>query len=222
MHTLSVEFDRMRKRNLVPRQKLRVAVTRSACVRQILFRYPRRFVARGLNLVHFPVAGKTIRRIGIFACGSLSVDAFPEFLYFVNMALLALYRRHLSGWHYLMVIAVTGLAAYIDRAVNAGLGVRILVGMTSCALHFRDFCWMRILFDGGMAVGTAENPVDAGAVLGGIDGQALPAIRLHSRLAVTGQAAFILLERMRRLLLCLDRLGRRRGERLQGDQQKEN
>ena len=52
MHTLFVEFNRMSKGNLVPRKKLRVAVTRCASVWQIFFRYQGSRFARGLNLMH--------------------------------------------------------------------------------------------------------------------------------------------------------------------------
>jgi hypothetical protein len=56
----------------------------------------------------------------------------------------------------------------------------------------------------GVAVGAAQSAVDAGRMFGGINRDALAVPRSHSRLAVAGEAAFILLERLGRFRLCLD------------------
>jgi hypothetical protein len=64
--------------------------------------------------------------------------------------------------------------------------------MTTHGLHLRHFGRMRTLFDGRVTVGAAQVAVNAGCVLGGIDGKASATVGLHSRLAVAGQAAFVL------------------------------
>ena len=53
------------------------------------------------------------RPIWIACRGRLSVDALPERLYFVGMALCALCRRNLSGGSNLMRIAVARLTSSV-------------------------------------------------------------------------------------------------------------
>ncbi len=67
MHALSIEFHRMREWNLVPGEKLLVAVTGCASVRQIFLGYRRGCIARGLDLMRGPVAGHAVRCIRV-AC----------------------------------------------------------------------------------------------------------------------------------------------------------
>ena len=63
--------------------------------------------------------------------------------------------------------------------------------MAGGALDFGDFGGMRELFDVGVAVLAAENPVGAGGVLGRVDRNALPGAGLHSRLAVARQTFLV-------------------------------
>lgn len=89
VNALFVQLDGMGKRDLVTRKKLGVAVASGAGIRQIFLGYSRRVVADGLDLMDRAVAGKTGRRVGIAFGGSLAVNAFTKFFYFVGMALLA-------------------------------------------------------------------------------------------------------------------------------------
>ena len=153
--------------------------------------------------MHRTVAGEAVRRVRIAGRGRLSVDALPEFLHLIGMALRALCRRHLRRSRHFVVIAVAGLAGSVaERAVNAIRHVGSLVGVASRALNPRHFGGVRIVLDVRVAVGAAQNAVHAGRMLGGIDRDAFAVARGHSRLTVAGQAAFVLLERLGRLRLC--------------------
>jgi hypothetical protein len=110
MHALAIEFDGMREWDLMPREKLRVAVTGGTGVGQILLGHTRNGIACSLNLMHWPVAGHAVRRVRITLRGRLSVYALAEFLHFIGMALRALCRRSLGCSRHLMGIAVAGLA----------------------------------------------------------------------------------------------------------------
>jgi hypothetical protein len=50
-----------------------------------------------------------------------------------------------------------------------------------------------------VTIGAAQNSVDAGRVLCGVNRDALAAVGLHAWLAVAGEATLILLERLGRL-----------------------
>jgi len=86
-----------------------------------------------------PMARRAIRRVRVALCRGLSVAAFPEFLQLIGMAMLALRRRCLRLWRYPVRIAMAGLAAYIHRAMNAGVRMRSFVDVAGRALHLRYF-----------------------------------------------------------------------------------
>jgi hypothetical protein len=153
--TLLIEFDGMRKRNFVPRKKLRVAVARGAGVGQILLRYSGRCFARSLNLMHRPVAGHASRSVRIALGRRLTVNTQPEFLHFIGVALRAFCGRRQRSGSYFVLIPVAGLAGNIERAVDAALSMSRLVSVTGQALNLGYFGGMRELFNGGMTVGTA-------------------------------------------------------------------
>jgi hypothetical protein len=99
-----------------------------------------------------------------------------------------------------MVIAVAGLAGAItERTVDAGGHVGSLVGVAGGALNSCHFGRVRVVLDGGVTIGAAQNSVDAGRVLCGVNRDALAAVGLHAWLAVAGEATLILLERLGRL-----------------------
>jgi hypothetical protein len=98
--------------------------------------------------------------------------------------------------------AVTGFAGrFAQSTVHASRHVRNFVSMAGRALNLRNFGRVRIVLDGRVAVGAAQDTVHAGGVFTGVNRNALAAVRLHSRLAVAGKAAFILLERLNWLRL---------------------
>ena len=202
VHALFIEFYRMRERNLVPREKLLVAVTSSASIRQMFLSYQRSGIARGLNLMHRPMAGHAARCVRIACRSCLSMYARPEFLDFIGVALRTLCRRRLPRSRDFVWIAVAGLAScFAGRVMNAASYVRSLVGMASRALNLRHFRRVRKILDGRVAIVAAQNAVDTGRMFGGINRDAFAAGRGHPRLAVAGQAAFILLQWMRRFRL---------------------
>jgi len=82
--------------------------------------------------MHGAVTGDTGRGIGIACSGRLSVDALPEFLYFVCVALRAFCRSDLGGDGDFMNIAVARLAGgFPKRTVNADGDVRCLIGVAA-------------------------------------------------------------------------------------------
>ena len=189
--------------NLVPREELLITVTGSASVRQIFLAYRRGCIARRLNLMHWPMAGPTVRRVRIACRSRLSVYAFPEFLDFIGMALRTFCRRRLGGGSHLMRIAVAGLASSVaERAMNAARHMGSFFRVASGASNLRHFVGVWKVLDGCVAVVAAQSAVDAGHMLGGINRDAFAAGRRHSRLAVAGEAVFVLLERMRGFRLC--------------------
>ena len=107
-------------------------------------------------------------------------------------------ERNLGRCSHLVVIAVARFARCVaERAVHAVGHMGSLVGVASRAFYLCHFGGVRIVLDARVAVDAAQNAVDAGRVLRGINRDAFAAVRGHSRLAVAGEAAFILLERLR-------------------------
>jgi hypothetical protein len=156
MDALPVEFHGACEWNFVPRQKLRVTVTSGASFRQIFLGYTGGRIARGLNLMRGPVAGETGWGVWIAGSGRFPVDALAKFLYFIGMALRALGRSQLSCGSHLMVIAVTGFAGGVaEGTVDAGRNMGSLVGMAGSALNSCHFGGVRIILDGGVAIGAA-------------------------------------------------------------------
>src|ERR1022692_1533398 len=141
--------------NLVPREKLRIAVTGSASVRQIFLGYGRGRIARSANLMHEPMAGHAARGVRVACCRRLSVYALLEFLHFIGVALRALCWRRLGRSCHLMWIAVARLArAVAERAVDAVCHMGSLIGVASRALNLHHFIGVRKILDGRVAVAT--------------------------------------------------------------------
>jgi len=148
------------------------------------------------------VAGAAGRRIRIACRGGLSVNAFPEVFYFICVALRAFCRRRLCRSRNFVGVAVAGLASYVpERAMNAASHMGSLVGVASRTLNLRHFVGMWKISNGRVAVVAAQSAVDTGCVLRRINRDAFAGGRRHSRMAVTGEAAFILLQRMGRFRL---------------------
>ena len=93
MHALAIEFHGMGEWNLVPGEKLLIAVTGGTSVGQILLGNARSRVARGLNLMRGPMAGHAVWSVRVALRGRLPVYALPEILHLIGMALRALRRR---------------------------------------------------------------------------------------------------------------------------------
>lgn len=143
------------------------------------------------------MAGETVRSVRVPGCSRLSMDALPEFLHLIGMALGALPRRQLRCCPYFVVIAVAGLASPVaEHAVNAIWKVRSLIGVASRALNTRHFRGVRKVLDVRVAIGAAQNAMHTGSMLGGINRDAFSVARGHSRLTVASQAAFVLLKRL--------------------------
>lgn len=153
--------------------------------------------------MHWPMAGNAVRCIRVAGSGRLAMDALAEFLDFIGVALGAPGRGYLGCRGNFVMVAMAGLAGSVaECAVNAVRHMRSLVGMASCAFYLRYFGGVRIILDDGVAVGATQNSVDAGGMPGGINRDALSLVGLHPRLAMAGQAAFVLLQRLRQLRLC--------------------
>jgi hypothetical protein len=73
-----------------------------------------------------------------------------------------------------------------------------------------------------VAFGATQNAVDAGRMFGGINRDALAARRRHSRPAVAGEAAFVLLERMGRFRLGPNPSGQQRANGKKTDRDKQD
>jgi len=176
MNALPIEFDGMCEWNLVPREKLLVAVTSSAGVREIFLGHRGGGIARGLDLMDGSMAGHAFGRIRIACRSRLPVNALPEFLHFIGMTLRALCGRYFGRLSHLVVIAVAGLASVVtERAMHTVWHMGSLVGVASCAFHLRHFGGVRIVLDGRVAVGTAQNAMHAGRMFAGIDRDTLTA-----------------------------------------------
>ena len=100
-----------------------------------------------------------------------------------------------------MHAAVTrGAGRFSEERVGAG-GERFrLIDVTRGALDFFEFGGMRKVLDAGVAVLTPENRVRTRGVLRRIDVNILAFFRLHPRVAVAGEAGFVLLGGMRFLI----------------------
>ena len=145
-----------------------------------------------------PMAGHAGRSIRVAGRGRLSVDTLTEFLPFIGVTLRALCGRSLGRRGHFVVIAVAGSAGSVaERAVHTVGHMGSFVIVASRAFYLRYFGGVRIVLDACVAFSAAQNAVDAGRVLGGINRDAFPAVRLHACLAVAGQATFVLPQRLR-------------------------
>jgi hypothetical protein len=186
----------------MPQEELLIAVTGSARARQILLSHGRHGIARHLNLMNGTVARAARRCVRIACRSGLSVNTLPEVFYFIGVALRTFCRRRLCRSRNFVGVAVAGLAGYVpERAMNAVSHMRSLVGVASRTLNLRHFVGMWKIFNGRVAVLAAQSAVDAGRMLRGFNRDAFAGGRSHSRLAVTGKAAFILLQWMGRFRL---------------------
>lgn len=151
------------------------------------------------------VARPAVRGIRIARCGRLPVNACPEIFHFIGVTLRALGWRRLVCSGDLVWIAVAGLASSCaERTVNTSRHMGRFFGVAGRALHLNNFVGMRKILDRRVAVGAAQNTVDAGRMFGRIDRDAFAAARRHSRLGVAGETTFVLFEWLRRFRLCLN------------------
>ena len=117
-----------------------------------------------------------------------------------------------------MDVPVTGSAGVLsENCVNAFGGVGHLRSVAGFALHLGNLRRVREILDGGVAVGASKSAMYARGVLVRPDGNTFAFFGFHVRLAVTGEADLVLLERLSRFLL----LARRRGIRKKCQEQKE-
>lgn len=101
-----------------------------------------------------------------------------------------------------MDVPVTGSAGVLtENPVDAFGGVGHLFCVAGGAAHFGNLRRMRKIFDGGVAVGAAKGSMKARGLLVRTDGNALAVFGFHARLAVTGEAGLVLLERLSRVFL---------------------
>ena len=178
--------------NVVPRQEPRVAMAFCASIRQVLAGNGRVRFAGGFHGVNGAVAGHTFGRVGIAVFRGLPVDTGFELLYFLRMTLRALSGNQIFRGGEFVRVAVTRRArGFAEHGVDAGGEQLGFVRVAFSALHFDDFFGMRELFDVGVAVLAAENPVGAGRMFGRVNRNALPGIGLHSRFAVARQTFLI-------------------------------
>lgn len=70
---------------------------------------------------------------------------------------------------------------------------RGFLGVAGGTQHFRDFGRVRKILDSRVAISAAQNPMRAGHVFRGTNGNIFPFLRLHPPLPVTREASFILL-----------------------------
>ena len=98
---------------------------------------------------------------------------------------------------------------FAENGVDAIRRVRNLFRVTGVALYFGNLYRMRKVLDRGMAVGTSENSMNASGVFFGVNGNALALPGFHIGLAVTGEAGFILLQRLGRFFLVTRQRGKR-------------
>ena len=85
--------------------------------------------------------------------------------------------------------------------MNAAGDMARLVDLASQVLHLGYFIRMKKIFDGGVAVGATQNAVPLAAMLARVNRNAFALGGDPSRLALAGEAGFVLLERMGRLRL---------------------
>src|SRR5450631_745897 len=192
VNALLIGIHRMRHRNFVPRQEPRIAMAFCTSIRQVLASNGRVGFAGGFDGVDEAVAGLAFGRVWVAVFGGLTVNAGCEVLHFLRMTLRALSGNQLFRGDELMHAAMTRSArGFAEDGVSAG-GERLgLVGMAGAALNFGDFCGMRKIFDGSVAVLAAENRVGAGSMFGRVNVNALASAGLHSRLAMARQTLLV-------------------------------
>lgn len=117
-----------------------------------------------------PVAGHAVRCVRVVGCEGFSVNALPEFLYFIGVALRAFCRRRLGCRSHLVRIAVAGLASSVaQRGMNAAGEMGSLAGVAGRALNLNHFIGVRIFLNGRVAVSAAQDAVHAGRMSGGFN-----------------------------------------------------
>src|SRR5215472_18809993 len=98
-----------------------------------------------------------------------------------------------------MDVPVTGSAWVLsENCVNAFGGVGHLRSVACFALHFGNLRRMREILDGGVAAGASKSSMYARGMLVRTDGDTFAFLGFHVRLAVTGEADLVLLERRSR------------------------
>ena len=101
-----------------------------------------------------------------------------------------------------MDVPVTGAAWVLpENCVDAFGGVGRLRSVAGFALRFGNLRRMREILDGGVAVGASKSSMYARGMLVGTDGNTFALFGFQVRLAVTGEAKLVLLERLGRFFL---------------------
>src|SRR5579863_2472928 len=117
--------------------------------------------------MHWTMAGKTVGRVRIACRSCLSVNALPELLHFVGVALGALGRRDLgSGSDFMVISMARNTGAVSECAVHARGHMRSLVRVTSRTEDLRPLGRVRIIRlliipDGRVAINAIQDPVNA-------------------------------------------------------------
>lgn len=101
-----------------------------------------------------------------------------------------------------MDVPVTGSACLLPENCVTALGrVGHLFGVACLAIHSGNLRRMREIFDSGVAGGASKSAMEARGMLFCADGNAFPSFGTHVRLAVTGEAGLVRLERLSRFFL---------------------
>ena len=153
------------------------------------------------------MAGSACGSVRVAGCCSAAVNTLRELLDLIRMTLRALGGLEFGRPSYFMDVAVAGGASrFAEQGMNA-LG-RGLLGVAGSALDFGNFCRMRKILDGGVTVLAAEDSMNAGRVFLRMDGNTCAFFRFHIRLAVAGEAGFILFQGLRGLFLTASKSGK--------------
>lgn|ERR671925_967351 len=197
MHALEVLLNRMKDWNFVAREKSLICMALRASNGLISFHHLRRPIAGRLDSVRRAVARKAGRRIGVAGLCRLAVNTLSEVLRLRGVAFGAFSGLQLCCCgHFVDVPMARSASVLTQNRVNAFRCVADLFGMAGYALHFGNFARVRKILDGSMTIGAGKSAVDACSMFVRANGDALAFSGFHVRLAVTGEAGFILLERL--------------------------
>ena len=148
------------------------------------------------------MAGRANGRILVSRLCCLAMYAFRDVLRFRCVAFSAFSGLQLGRRSHFVDVPVTrGACVHTQNRVNAFPSVPDFVCVARFTLHSSLFRRMRKILDGGMAIGAGKRAMDARSMLVRANGNALALPGFHVGLAVTGEAGFILIERLGRLFL---------------------
>ena len=151
------------------------------------------------------MTGSARGRIRIASLGSAAVDARHEVGDFFLVAFGALGGCELCRGNYFMDASVAGRTGLVAQSrVNAVGHGRGFFSVARGAVDFGDFRWVWKLLNAGVAILAPENSMRASGMSLGANGYIVALFRFHACLPVTGEASFILLQRVRGRLLGLN------------------